>query len=235
MNLSRKEEGNAHILIIGFLCLLVSVFMLCFIYWEKVSNSGYEQLDSAVTGSLLSALIPNVEMSYASTTGKGIIISSSDCIDKSQVGKIENDPELDRCYSRFLSSLKTNLRLNDNMESENPMICGSIKIKYLKLYEIKRMNSGQFRVTQHLYQNGCWIVERIIEGESLPDIQVYSTWDGEQRKITRTSLEADLEMRLYLVPNGRKLLEQGAAVEEIAVLVDYVRVAEITDELLENW
>lgn len=231
----RGMEGNAHIFIVGLLFLLITAVTLSYLYWEKVSNSSYEQIDTAVTGSLLSALIPDIEKSYASTTGKGLMISSTDFMPYSQVGQTEHDAQLARCYDRFLSSLKINLGLNEKMESTNPMICGSVKIKYLRLYEVKKLNTGGFRVTQHLYQNGRWIVERILEGGSMPGIEVFSTWDGERRKITRTSLETELEICLLMRPNGKKLIEQGTLIENAAVQVNYVRVAEVTDEQIENW
>lgn len=232
---NRKMEGNAHILIVGMLFLLITAVTLYYLYWEKISNSSYEQIDTAVTGSLLSALIPDIEKSYASTTGQGLMISSTDYMPYSLVGQTEHDVQLDRCYERFLSSLKINLGLNEKMESSNPMIYGSVKIKYLRLYEVKKLNTGGFRVTQHVYQNGRWIVERIMEGGSMPDIEVFSTWDGERRRITRTSLETGLELCLLRSANGAKLMEQGAAPEDVSVKADYVRVAEITDELIENW
>jgi len=230
-----KTQGGGHIYIIGMFIFIILFFIMLIAYWERVANSNYEKIDSAVTTSLLSALIPNVEITYSSTTGKGIIVSSTDYAKVSDVGYIQDDPLLNQCYERFLSSLKTNLSLDDNMVSNNPMIFGDVRIQYLRLYEVKKLNTGGFRVTQYYCSNGIWILERIIEGANIPVIQVHSTRDGGKKSIERTSVEAKLELCLYTKFNGQQLYDNGTPQEDITTIVNYYRVAEITDAILEDW
>lgn len=211
------------------------IILLIHIYWIETANATYEKIDTATTSSLLAAMIPNIQGSYASTTGKGLIISSSDYIDRSEIGKLEHDPLLDNCYERFLSALKTSLKLNDALESSNPMMYGAVKINYLRIYEVKKLNTGGFRVTQHIYKNGTWVIENILEGDTLPVIKVYSTWDSGIREIKRTSLEAELQFCLFTAANGQKQFQKGIPLEEITTTVNYKRVVEIEDNLIETW
>lgn len=233
--ITKKTDGGGHVFIMGMLSFALLLIILLYVYWNMVANTSYEKIDSAATSSLLAAMIPNIEASYASATGKGLVISSSDYIDRSEIGRLEHDPYLEKCYERFLSALKVNLNLGENLESQNPMIYGKVRISYLRLYEVRKLNSGGYRITQHLFTNGAWVVENILEGDTLPVIRVFSTWDGSTREIRRTSLEAQLQLTLFTSVNGRKQLEMGVPLEEITTEVNYKRVVEVQDNLIENW
>jgi len=231
----RKTEGGAHIYLLA-MCAFIIIFLIMMVaYWERVANASYEKIDSAVTNSLLSSLIPNIELTYASDTGTGVIVSSTDYANAGDVGNIQNDPFLDQCYERFLSSLKTNLSLNDNLTSNNPMLHEEVKVQYLRLYEVKKLNDGGFRMTWYYCNNGTWILEKIVEGTSMPVITIHSTWDGETRDLKKTSMEAKLELCLYTRANGRTLYENGIPLEEITTTVYYHRMVQITDYEIESW
>jgi len=231
----RKTEGGAHIFLLGMCVFIILFFIMVTAYWDRVANASYEKIDSAVTNSLLSTLIPNIELTYASGTGTGIIISSTDYAGTGDIGNIQNDPFLDQCYERFLSSLKTNLNLDDNLLSSNPMLHGEVKVRYLRLYEVKKLNEGGFCVTQYYCSNGTWILEKIMEGPDIPAVAIHATWDGETKELERTSMEAKVELCLYTRANGRKLYETGTPPEEVTTNVNYHRMVQITDYMIENW
>ena len=231
----KKTEGGAHIFILGMCVFILLFFIMITAYWEMVANASYEKIDSAVTNSLLSSLIPNIELTYSSSTGTGIIISSTDYANTGDIGSIQNDPSLDRCYERFLSSLKTNLNLDDSLQSSNPMLHGQVKVQFLRLYEVKKLNDGGFRITQYYCNNGTWILEKILEGSDMPVITIHSTWDGGTKVLEKTSIEASLELRLYTRANGKQLHEAGTDLEEVTTFVNYHRMAQITDYEIEKW
>lgn len=231
INLTKKIKGHAEIFIVSIFALSLMCFLFYFMISKKVADLTYEKVDMAVTQSLLSAANPNIEASYSSK-GSGILfISPRDGeFEDATVLTTENYTELNEISNRFIEGLKFDLDLNENMESENHMIEGPIKIEYLRLYEFRRLNDN-LEVIQYLYSNGIWKVESIKgsldSDEDFPDIFIKSSWNFEEKQVTNSALEVSLILNVKTQLGENDVISSDYKKE---ITVNYKRFVEINEE-----
>lgn len=160
---NEKEQGFSEMFISMFLVVIVVIF-LSFVLKMRMVSLTKAYLEDGLTISTLAALVFDVDELSA---------SGAACVD------------INKSYNLFVSTLRTNLELDENMNAKNPVYYESIEIKNYVIYNVKGSSVTEIRYGP----NGFY--SSILHTGGLGEIVAEN---GEM--ITRSSIYVELEISI---------------------------------------
>lgn len=212
----KKVEGGAQVFILCMCILLFLVVLYKFMFDYQRMDITKDNVDDAITTSLLASCVYNREELGASgapviyrtvtpllgditVTPGGVPILDTQPLDVLNLPALSaptGDSYLTNCYNRFVKTLKTNLRLNASMESLTSGISGEVVIMefsvFNKFYNLDEdRNQTDFRFVKYTYNTsaGTWSAYPYNINQ-YPT--TYNSLDKANYTITETSVSAKL-------------------------------------------
>ena len=181
--LKTKKRGAA-LIPMALVMLVLFIVLLNYVYRINVLQYNYEDIDTALTDSLLAAAVVNLDELGES----GMVMIQEDAAYPSP-----SDPYFLNSYATFLKCLRINLALDDgfNVTRQRGMK-GQVKVKEYRVYNYIETDEG-FYVTETGITggNGYSVMHGINEA-------VYVKANDGTVEITETSVYAKIEFRLVL-------------------------------------
>lgn len=231
----KKQKGDANVFMIGLFLTFLTVFIFFLTIRINQINITYDEMDEALSLSVLSSAVMNREDEYATQQTviheldefTGGITADSDL----RILGNTDDAYLKNAYDCFLLTFTDNFRLNEDLIPANSIVNTKIDIVEYSIYNIWHeldsdgYRTGNFRVCRYDYD---------------PKIDVWnSTWYPLNQKVTvpdslskrNISVEfctvsAQIKVTVTKLPYVAKIFEEDSGLTQD---VYYARVADIKE------
>ena len=182
--LLRTKKSGVALIPMALVMLVLLIVLLNYVYRINVLQYNYEDIDTALTDSLLAAAVVNLDELGES----GTVMIQEDAVFPSP-----SDSYFLNSYGIFLKCLKINLALDDGFNvTKERGIKGQVKVREYRIYNYIETDEG-FYITETGITggNGYSVTHGINEA-------VYVKANDGTVEITETSVYAKIEFRLVL-------------------------------------
>lgn len=234
--ISNKIKGEANVFLAGlfFTILLMFVYVIC-IRMQQI-NILYDEMDEALSLSVLSSAVINRTDEYATQQTvihelddfTGGITSDSDL----KIMGNTNDEYLQRAYEYFLLTFTDNFRLDENLIPANSIVNSRIELVEFNVYNVwhemddEGYRTGNFRVCKYTYNpvTGTWSSSwyPINQQVSIPD-----SLTQKNIPVEYSTVSAQIKLTVTKLPYVAGIFEESSGLTQD---VYYTRAADIREE-----